>query len=365
MSQHTHKMQVAYDLTPALLNPAGTGRYSRGLRTALCDQADVKIMDISHTSRRPRHAPARVLLGLSRELNYYPWRLELRARDLGADLIHIPAALGPLRARIPFVLTVFDVLPLRHPELFTRATNLHARQVLPRVARAAKRVITISEYSRREICELLAVPPDRVLTIHPGIDQRFVPRPVDEHWLTERFGVRPPYVLATGTLEPRKNLRSVLDAFSQLPNDVSLVVAGGHGWHAASIERSLERFGPRVTRTGFLSDDDLVLLYAGAACFVFPSLSEGFGLPPLEAMACGTPVVASNRTSLPEALGDAAILVDPEDVEALSDAVRRVLSDPVLADNLRERGRRQSERFTWSAAADATVAAYRAAFSST
>jgi glycosyltransferase involved in cell wall biosynthesis len=354
-------VRVAYDLTPVWLNPAGTRRYGQGLRAALSQRSDVAIMDVCHTRRHPSSSAARIVLGLDRELHYYPRRLKHCARRLGADLIHIPAPLGPLSARIPFVLTIFDVLPIRHPELFTRANNVHSRWLLPRISRAANLIITISEYSRLEICELLELPPDRVMTVYPGVDERFGPTPVDEELLINRFGVRPPYVLATGTLEPRKNLRSVLDAFSGLPDDVSLVVAGAHGWHAKPIERALERFGPRAIRTGFLSDEDLVMLYAGAACFVFPSLSEGFGLPPLEAMACGTPVVASNRASLPEALGDAAIMVDPESVGLLHDAIRRVITDPALAENLRERGLVQAARFTWRAAAERTVAAYRTA----
>jgi glycosyltransferase involved in cell wall biosynthesis len=354
-------VRLAFDVTPARMNPAGTGRYVRGLLAAFAARGEPDVLTVEATRRSPANAPGRIALGLAREGYWYPLGLDRRARRAGADVVHVPAGLGPTRPRLPLVVTIHDVLPLRHPEWFTAALVGHVRHVLPRIARAAARVVTVSEHARGEIVELMGVPAERVVAVHNGIDAGFAPREPDDEWLERRFGLRRPYVLSTGTLEPRKNLRAVLDAMPALPDDVSLAVAGGHGWHAGPIEDALERFGGRAKRLGFVGDGDLAALYAGAACFVFPSLGEGFGLPPLEAMACGAPVVCSDRTSLPEVVGDAAVLVDPEDPGALVAAVRGVLADPARAEDLRRRGIERARGFTWERAAERTAAVYREA----
>ncbi len=353
-------MRVAFDFTPVRLNPAGTGRYARGIATALAAEPGVELIAVEATRRSPHGPAGRALLGLHRELVHYPALLDRRARALGADVIHVPAALGPLRPRTPTFVSIHDVLPLRQPELFTRVNTIHARTLLRLVARSATRVLTGSEHARGEIIELLGLDPGRVEAIPYGIDPVFGPREVDDERLARRYGLRRPYVLATGTLEPRKNLRAVLDALPALPDGVQLAVAGGHGWRAAEIEHALERHAGRAVRLGFVSDEALAELYSGAACFVFPSLSEGFGLPPLEAMACGAPVVCTDRTSVPEIVGDGARLVDPEDVSAIAAAVNEVLGDPPLAADLAARGRARAATFTWKRAAARTRAAYAA-----
>jgi alpha-1,3-rhamnosyl/mannosyltransferase len=194
------------------------------------------------------------------------------------------------------------------------------------------------------------------------VSPRFRPTPADPGWLRRRFDVGGRYVLCVGNREPRKNLAAAVRAFAAAgAADCSLVVAGVRGWRNAEFERAVERTGAHVAIAGYVSDDDLVRLYSGAACLVFPSLYEGFGLPPLEAMACGTPVIASDRTSLPEVVGDAGVLVDPRDEDALAAAIAALLEDESRARELGERGRERAARFTWERAADATVAAYREA----
>jgi glycosyltransferase involved in cell wall biosynthesis len=350
-------VRVALDLTPARMNPAGTGRYARAMLAALPD-AGVEVVPVEATRRRPGHVVGRVALGLWREAAWYPAAAEAAARRAGAALLHVPAPLGPPRPRGPVVLTIHDVLPLRQPELFTGALLAHARHVLPVVARAAALVLTGSEHARSEIVALLGVPEARVAAIPYGVDPVFSPRAVDDDWLAGRFGLRRPYVLCTGTLEPRKNLRAVLEVLPGLPDDVTLAVAGGQGWQASAIESALAAVPGRVRRLGYVTDEELARLYSGAACFVFPSLSEGFGFPPLEAMACGAPVVSSDRTSLPEVVGEAGLLVDPEDRAALTAAVRRVLEDGELASALRARGREQAARFSWARTARRTAERY-------
>jgi glycosyltransferase involved in cell wall biosynthesis len=262
---------------------------------------------------------------------------------------------------LPLVVTVHDLLPLRHPELFTSETRAHTRLSLPFVRRA-DRVLTNSEWTRGEVIDLLGLPPERVATTPFGVAERFRPDPAAHDRVRERHGVAGPYVLCVGTREPRKNLVAALRAFERLARrrpDVELVLAGGRGWHGEELERALAAVSDRVRTPGFVSDAELVDLYAAAACFVFPSLAEGFGFPVLEAMACGAPVVTSDNSALREVAGDAALLVDPHSSEAIAEALERVLEDPELRDDLRRRGLERRRAFTWEACADATVAAYR------
>jgi len=189
-----------------------------------------------------------------------------------------------------------------------------------------------------------------------GVDGRFRPAPQ----VAERLGIDRPFVACLGTLEPRKNLVAAVRAFAKLGDPhTALVVIGASGWDGGEVEAAARAAPGRVILTGYVSDAELVGLLGAARCFLYPSLLEGFGFPPLEAMACGTPVVASDRASLPEVVGDAALLVDPEDVDALAGAVRRALADDALAADLRERGLRRASLYSWAACAQATVSAYR------
>ncbi|HEX2233937.1 MAG TPA: glycosyltransferase family 1 protein, partial [Thermoleophilaceae bacterium] len=302
----------------------------------------------------------RVAQGLAREGLYYPLLLERRARRAGADLVHCTHAAPAVTRRLPLVVTVHDLLPLRFPRLFPRATVVHTRASL-RVVRSAHRILTNSEHTRAEVLELLGVPPERVTATPFGIEARFRPLQSDPDWLLRRFGLRAPYLLAVGTLEPRKNLEGVLRAFDLLAPrfpGLSLAVVGGKGWRDGMLDSELRRPREDVVATGFVDDDELVRLYSAAACFVFPSLAEGFGFPPLEAMACGAPVVTSDRPALPEVVGDAALLTDPTHPEAIATAVERVLSSPQLVAELRARGRARAAGFTWRSCAERTAAAY-------
>ena len=355
-------MNVAFDLTPAVMSGAGTGRYPRELLAALQRREDVRVDATSSAPAAPRGVAGRNAQGVVREGLYYPLLLGRRARAAGADLVHCPAAFAPRVGRLPLVLTIHDVLPFRYPELFPRVVVAYSRATWQGAARRAARVITGTEHSRRELIELLGVPPPRVAVTPYGADARFHPRDVDRAWLAERFGFDRRFVLCVGTLEPRKNLVTALRAFARVAervDDCLLAIAGGRGWHNDAFERQLAGMSDRVRLTGFVSDEELAQLYAAADCFVFPSLYEGYGLPVLEAMASGTPVVTSDVTSLPEVAGDAAICVPPKDTEAVAAAIERILSEPQVAADFARRGLERARAMTWDACAEATVGVYR------
>ena len=252
------------------------------------------------------------------------------------------------------------------PELFTPAVRAYVHGIEPFVRRAA-RVLTNSEWTRGQVVELLGIPEERVLATPFGISPRFSPAEADRDALGARFGIRGRYVLSVATREPRKNLVGLLRAFRALAGrveDVELVLAGGSGWLGEEIGAELALAGERVRAVGFVSDAELVELYRGAAAFAFPSLVEGYGFPPLEAMACGAPVVASDRGGLAEVVTGAAIVVDPADPEGLAAGLERVLSDPGAAADLRARGLERAAALTWEACAERTVQGYREAVAS-
>ncbi len=350
-------LRVALDMSPALVSVAGVGRYAKGLRDALLRRADVELRELS----TPTGLPGRVGRGLVREGVWYPLLLGHRSR--GMQLVHCPAPYGARTGGLPLVLTAHDVLPLSRPELFTRTITAHMRHVSTRQLRKASRVLCGSEHVRGELADLVGVEPHRIAVTPWGVDERFRPSERDPDWVRERFGVNGRYVLSVGTLEPRKNLARAVQAFARVrreTEDCSLVIVGAAGWRNEAFEHELGAAGERVVVAGRVTDEELVRLYGGADCLLFPSLGEGIGFPVIEAMSCGTPVVTSDRTSLPELAGDAALLVDPTDPEAIADAVL-ALRDPELAGILSERGLQRSAAHTWDRCAETTVSVYRAA----
>jgi glycosyltransferase involved in cell wall biosynthesis len=355
---------VGYDLTPAALNQAGERRYTLGLLEALRARTDLEVAELSLTRRKPSVRVQRVAYQLVAEGVYYPLLLGAMARRAGVDLVHHPRNLVPPEPTltVPSVVTVHDVLPLSEPQHFSRSIRLRHPLLTRSAVRAAALVLTVSEHSARDIAEHLGVAPERIRVIHSGVERRFRPVEPDRERLERELGVRSPYVLCVGTLEPRKNLAAAVLAFERVQArfpDHSLVLIGGHGWLGEELERTLSETHARVVKPGRVSDERLVELYSGAECFLFPSLSEGFGFPVLEAMACGAPVVASDRASLPEVVGDAGALVEPTDPDALAEAVVRLLESPERRAEARRRGLERAARFTWERCAEATVAAYR------
>jgi len=254
-----------------------------------------------------------------------------------------------------------DLIPLDRPEWFSPRFAAWYKWLLPRLAKQVRHIIAVSEFTKHRVVELLAVPHEKVTVIPNGVDERFSPRPEEEILcMRQSLGITcPAYLLYVGNLEPRKNLQRLLQAWaiaqSSLPPEIELVVAGAKGSSLVFEECSLGALPARVQFTGYVADEQLPALYAGSLALVYPSLYEGFGLPPLEAMACGTPVVTSANTSLPEVVGDAAILVDAEDAESIADAIIRIASGDSLRGELRRRGLQRAKEFTWERTAEQTL----------
>ncbi len=275
------------------------------------------------------------------------------------DVLWVPAHVLPLIHPRRAVVTIHDLGYLHYPE----GRSSYLRLSTAWSARAAAHLIAVSEATRSDLVRALHVPPAKIAVIHHGVDERFrlVTDPAALGAIRERYGLVGPYVLYVGTLRPRKNLVRLVEAFARLSigeGRLWLVLAGRKGGLTDETLAAVKRLGltDRVLFTGYVPDEDAPLLMAGARLFVLPSLYEGFGLPVLEAMACGVPVVCANVASLPEVAGDAALLVDPTDVAALAEAMRQALTDTDLRRDLIARGFRQAARFSWDRCAAETLA---------
>ena len=319
-------MRVGLDVSPLVQTRAGTARYVQ----ALLARAEVDYARLSWGGSGRAAAAAR-------DVAWYPFLLSMMATR--SDVLHCPTFRAPFRCRVPLVVTVHDLAVLRHPWTFNRWTRAYSAFAVPRVVGAADRVIAVSEFTRRELVDLLRTPDEKIRVIPNGVDETFRP--------DGRRGSGD-YVLTVGTLEPRKNLPRIAEAARRL--GVELRVAGGRGWGEARAD------GNHVRWLGFVPDDELAALYRGAACFVYASLYEGFGLPVVEAMACGTAVVTGAGTATGEVADGAAVLVDPADPDAIAAGIEEAIA---RGEELRLRGLERARLFSWDAAAQATANVYR------
>lgn len=320
------------------------GTYTREIVAALREARPANAVDVVEAPR---------LRFVGRHLLY-----PRQVRHQRPDAFFAPAGHLPLLATgVPEIVTVHDLAIYRHPEWFPPGQPLATRVVVPRSLRRAQALIAVSESTARDCVELFGVARSRITVVPHGVAARFRPVP------GRRLDLPEGYVLFVSTLEPRKNLPTLLDAWAALEPRPPLVVGGGWGWRHDEIEARLASAPPGVTLLGPVDPDDLPALYAGAACLAHPAWYEGFGLPVLEAMACGTPVVCSDTSSLPEVGGDAVLYAPPGDRAAWTAALRRVLDDPALAADLSARGRERAAAFTWGRAAEATWSVIGAATS--
>jgi glycosyltransferase involved in cell wall biosynthesis len=356
--------RVVWDMTFTIRSRTGTHTYTHNLYRAVDARQQVELQQVYGTravghKRRGGSLPAAknmwwLARGLERELN---------AR--APDLFHAAAYLGPRRAPCPVVVNVFDTAYLTYPQYFDWKWHAYARFVIPHTVRNAAAVVTLTEHAREEIIRAYNVPAQRVHIVAPGIGGEFQPEP-DAFLIAQlraRYGLRENYLLYLGATNGRKNIPALVEAFARLRAEfpqLTLVLAGPRQLDDAATTQAIRAHAVEntVTRLGHIPQSDLPLLYAGARAFVYASKWEGFGIPPVEAMACGTPVVAAPNPPMPQVLGDAACWANNDSPAALAMAIRRVLNDDALTQTLRDKGIARARMFTWEGAAQALLQIY-------
>lgn len=289
------------------------------------------------------------------------------------DLLHVPSSWAPTPLDTPLVATVHDVTPLLYPRSLPFTLRMRYKRQLNSTLTEARRIITVSQISLSALSAYAGVNPAKVRVIHNGVSDRFRPDVTPEEQAAARrhYSLPERFAFWVGDFRPEKNLPFLVHAWERLlhhvPDPPALVLAGAQKGEYRKLRSEVEKRGleGRVLFPGFIRDDDLPAVYSAAALFIFPSLYEGFGLPPLEAMACGTPCIVSNSSSLPEVTGSAAMLFNPTSLDSLEECVVRVLTERDLYESLREAGLRQSALFPWSRAAEETLGVYRSALGET
>lgn len=330
-------LKVGLDVSPLTLTRAGTARYLDSLLPALEREPDV-------TVRRYSYGGEGRLKKVARDAIWYPAVLPRRAERDGVDVLHCPTQRAPFDSSMPLVVTIHDVAVLRHPEAFNRWTRSYSAFALPRVARAARRIIVGSEFSKAEVMELLSVPAEKLRVIPYGVGEPFsADGPVSSG----------DFVLAVSTLEPRKNLDRLIEGFRRAELDgLELRVVGAAGWGGVRVN------GEGVRWLAGIDDDELARLYRGAACVAYVSLYEGFGLPVLEAMASGASVVAPAGPPFQEFADDVAVAVDPRDADSIAAGLREAVA---RRSELAPLGPERARQYTWERAAEAHLEVYREA----
>ena len=381
-------MHVGIDYTAAAWQGAGIGRYTRELIRAIVAQgaahrytlfyaaggldpdspyvADLRqLCDADANLRRvPIPLSPRRLTQLWQRLRV-PVPVELFTGRI--DLLHAPDfVVPPTRART--LVTIHDLSFLVHPECAEPSMVRYLTDAVPRGLRRANVILADSQATRRDLVRLLTIDPARIDLIYPGVGSRFCPMEAEAtEPVRRRLGLPDRFVLSVSTLEPRKNLVRLLEAFAQVVqtdfSNLHLLIAGRRGWLYEDIFAAIDRLQlrERVRLLDYVHDKDLPALYNLAAAFVYPSIYEGFGIPPIEALACGTPTVTADNSSLPEVVADAAVLVSAEDVGSIASGIVRVVSDEVLRARLRAAGPAQARKFTWEQAAKRVLACYQRA----
>jgi len=372
-------MAIYIDIAAAVHGRAGLGRYAESLARALVARDPARFA--LFFNRGGEVTPPGALAGLEAiptrcvRAGYKPWRMAVWLGQLarlsfdrllpGAELYHATEhLLMPLR-RVPTVLTVHDLIFHIFPQHHKRLNYWYLNAALPLYCRRASAVIAVSEATKADLVRLYGLDPAKITVVHEAAEPHFTPALPDQvQAVRARYQLPDRYLLHVGTIEPRKNLDRLLDALHRLRaggEDVRLVIVGSKGWLYHSFFQRLEdlALGDAVAMPGYVPDADLPAVYSGARLAVMPSLYEGFGLPVLEAMACGTPVACSHTSSLPEVGGDAARYFDPTDVATMADAIQAVWNDQSLRESMRQAGLARAARFSWARAADETLAVYQ------
>ena len=366
-------MRIAIDAS-TISTQGGPRTYVLGLLEALLrlDRDNDYVVfynDPSHLGRFPR---AREVVLSGKNPLARLWRehvlLPLACRRERVDVLHCPKSAVPFWSPCPVVVTLHDLIPIKHPETERFAARIYWRLQIPIAASRSAFIITDSEHARREIMADFRVAPEKIRAIMLGFDPAMTEErdAVAGAAVRRKYGLPNDYILYVGTIQPRKNINTLIEAFSLLKGRWAfagkLVIVGRKGWLYDTLFARIRELGleDEVLFTGFVPDEELPFIYDGARVFAYLSLFEGFGLPPLEAMACGVPVVTSDTTSLPEVVGDAGIAVPPLDVERVAEALQRVLNNEETATAMREHGLARAKSFSWEAAAKETLDVYKA-----
>lgn len=362
-SRATRARTIGVDLRGLVGPPTGIGRYSVELLRRLARRGDTRFLGLAH---RGLHADAGALeeAGVRVEVESAPlgviwqqWRLPARLARGDVDLLWSPINVLPLRLPVPAVVSLHDLTPVLFPETHRFKVRLSMLPFLERTLATATRIVTGSRAVADELRFHFPECGARLRVVPHAAGEEFRPAGDEEvAAVRERLGAPRGYVLYVGSIEPRKNLGVVLDAWESLceddPDTPPLVLAGPYGWRSREIVRRVERLRHRgLIALGRQPEEDLLRLFQGARLFVYPSLAEGFGLPPLEAMACGVPTLVSDRSSLPEVVGDGGLTIDANDPLSWAQAMRGMLREPSRAAELGERGVRRAAAFSWDRAA--------------
>ena len=282
------------------------------------------------------------------------------------DVLHIQYIAPPI-FRGKMVVVIHDLAYLHFPQCFRRFERFRLRHLIPINARMAKYILTVSEYSKNDLVKTLQIPEDKIIVSSNGLDKKFGVHcdEKDKEKILQKYGISGKYILSVGRLDPRKNLLRLINAFKELKKSGKLphklVIIGKEDHMSSEIENAVRGFENEIIKAGYISDEHLPCIYQSADLFVYPTLFEGFGLPVLEAMACGCPVIASNVASIPEVAGDAAVLVDPESTEEIMNAIDKVVNDRDLRSKMIEKGLKQASGFSWETSARITLDTYERA----
>ncbi len=310
--------------------------------------------------------PAQPLVRIPLVMPWLAWRNKI-------DLLHVQYA-GPLFLNVPLITTIHDISYERYPEFFSRREVAQFKATISRSARKARKVLTISESSKRDLVEIYGIPEDKVQVIYLGVGAEFTPEvgSEDKRVTLDKYGINGRYMIAVGNLQPRKNLVRLIEAYTRLRNaqpefENKLVIVGKKTWKYDPILSFINksRWVEDIIITDYVPKYDLPILYACSDVLIYPSIYEGFGLPPLEAMACGAPVIVSERSALPEVVGDAGIKVNPFDTDAIAAAMALIVSEPDLARRYSIAGIERASQFKWSKCASKTLEVYEEVYRAT
>ena len=368
-------MHIAFDGTTLRPGRTGVGYYTEHLLRHAAAQADgdtitvISNRAVETTEPLPAHVSTLVVPSMLPRLLWMQAHAPRILRRIKADVVHFTNGMMPLASPVPTVVTIHDMSLTMYPACHPRRRVLLNRPLVNLAARRADAVITVSEAAKQDIVRIYGLEPARVHVVHEAAAPSFgvIHDPFELRRVRERYGLAERFILYVGTIEPRKNLPTLIEAFARrriagdLPHQ--LVCAGPYGWLSDDIDDQIDRLRVRdaVRFTGYVPFADLPAIYNLAELFVFPSVYEGFGLPVIEAMACGTPVVIGSVAALTEVAGDAAVRVDPLEVEALSAAIVALASSREQREELSSRGLARARSFSWERAAAETLNVYRAA----